>query len=128
MVELMFETFEARSLYVSLQSVLSIYASGRTTGVVLECGEGATHTLPVCEGNALPHAIQRLEMAGRDITHYLMKMLNMRGHALSSTAHMEIVRDIKEELGCVSLDCLSGLDRRNSLPVKNSGKEYELPD
>ena len=86
MTEIMFETFDVPAFYLSIQAVLSLYSSGRTTGLVLDAGDGVTHTVPIYEGYALPHAIERNDLAGRDLTEYLRKLLNEVGLNFSSSA------------------------------------------
>eukprot|EP01125_Pyxidicula_operculata_P003992 TRINITY_DN1564_c0_g1_i1.p1 TRINITY_DN1564_c0_g1~~TRINITY_DN1564_c0_g1_i1.p1 ORF type:complete len:362 (-),score=10.10 TRINITY_DN1564_c0_g1_i1:62-1147(-) len=119
--QIMFETFNVPAMYLALQATLSLNASGRTTGIVLYIGDGICHTVPIFEGYALPHAILRLDLAGRDLTNYLMKSLNERGYSFTKDEE-HVVRDIKEKLCYVAQDFNSEMEKSLVSPT------YTLPD
>ena len=121
MTQIMFETFKVPAMFVAIQAVLSLYASGRITGIVIDSGEGVTHSVPIYEGFDLPHATIRLNIAGRALTDYLMKILQERGYFFATSAEREIVRDIKEKLCFVASD----MTNASSAYLDES---YELPD
>ena len=77
--ELFFETFAVPAFYVESQAILALYASGRTTGVVLDSGDGVSVAVPVVEGFVIPHAVNRIDIAGRDVTQYLQRLLRKAG-------------------------------------------------
>ncbi|EFC49757.1 hypothetical protein NAEGRDRAFT_30071 [Naegleria gruberi] len=116
MTRIMFETFGVPAMYVANHSVLALYASGRTTGLVVDSGDGMTLTVPVYEG--YPNtALSYMDLAGSDLTQYLMTLL--KDLEYSPFTKKEIVRDIKEKL------CHVAYDYENEKVVEQN---YELPD
>lgn len=126
MTQIMFEVFNVPCLYVNVQAVLALYSSGRTTGVVLDSGEGISHTVPIYEGYAIPHAIQPIRLAGRDLTEYLRTILKERGLSFTTPAEVEIVRDIKETMTVVVSDFNEAM--KDADESHACEKNYELPD
>lgn len=82
MAQVIFEYFEAPALYVGIQAVMALYASGRTSGLVIDVGDGVTHTAPVYQGHLLSKCVQRMNLAGRELTEFLRRQLMVeRGYA-----------------------------------------------
>ncbi|EGG22598.1 actin related protein 2 [Cavenderia fasciculata] len=126
MVEVMFERYGFNAVYVAIQAVLTLYAQGLLTGVVVDSGDGVTHIIPVYEGYSIPHLTRRLDVAGRDVTRYLIKLLLLRGYAFNRTADFETVRQIKEKLCYVAYDVEQ--EKKLSQETTVLVESYTLPD
>ena len=98
MAKIMFETFDVPAMCFWSQELCLMFARGRTTGVAVHCGDGVSHSVPVYQGCMLTHAIVGLDVAGRDLTDYMMQILANLGHCFTTTAERDIVRKIKEKL------------------------------
>jgi len=120
--EIFFEQFNVPALFISMQAVLSLYATGRTTGVVLDAGDGVTHSVPIYEGFALPHSVMRTDLAGRDVTRYLQLLLKREGCNFKTTAEQEIVKQIKENV------CYLALNPQKEESGEGEKTRYTLPD
>lgn len=127
MAEILFESFDVPSLYVETQALLSLYASGSTTGLVIDSGEGVTHIVPVNQSFLLRHAIKRINIAGRDVNKKMQELLKAKGFYLESSGGREIVRDIKEKLTYYALDYKREIEKAKKAP-KTIAEEYVLPD
>ena len=127
MTQVMFETFHTPAMYVAVPAVLSLYASGRTTGLVVDSGSAGAYIVPIHQGHPLPHAVMRKDVgSGSDLTGYMAHLLTQRGYSFTTSAEMEIVCDIKEKLCYVALDFKEELETAS----KRDGfeKSYTLPD
>ena len=104
MTQIRFATFNVRAMYVTIQAILSLYVPGRMMGLVMDFGDGVSHTMPIFEGYALPHAIRRLDLAGRDLSDYQMKILTERRYSFTTTTEREIGLDVKDKLCHITFD------------------------
>ena len=122
-----FESLRVPAMYFTPPSILSLYASGRTTGVVLDVGEGVTHAAPVYEGFALPHSVSRSDVAGRDVTRQLQLQLRQSGICLTTTAEADLAKKIKEEVCYLTATPL--YDEAAINDARSQAKsQYRLPD
>ena len=127
MTQMMFETFKVPAMYVAIPAVLSLYATGRTSGIVVDSGFRSTHIVPIYQGYCLPHAVVRNDLiAGSDLTCYMARLLTGRGYSFTTSAELEIACDIKEKMCYVALDFKEELGTAS----KRDGfeKSYTLPD
>ena len=128
--QILFETFNVPALFTSIQAVLSLYASGRTTGIVLDSGDGVSHAVPVYEGFAMPSSIRRIDVAGRDVTEHMQLLFRKSGYVFHTSAEKEVVRAIKEKYAYVALDPKKEEKEWLQSGGRPDGKvvEYTLPD
>merc|ERR1719375_402010 len=117
--------FSASRVYVGVGGVFSLYSQKKASGIALDIGDSVIHVVPVWEGYALPYAVDRLDMGGREITETLRKLIaqtqttHKEGRFLQSSAGKQIAREIKETLGYVAADFDSEAE---------SMKDYNMPD
>ncbi|XP_011692528.1 PREDICTED: actin-related protein 2 isoform X1 [Wasmannia auropunctata] len=126
MIEVMFEKYGFAGTYIAIQAVLTLYAQGLISGVVVDSGDGVTHICPVFEEYALPHLTRRLDIAGRDITMYLIKLLLLRGYAFNHSADFETVRMLKEKLCYIGYNIET--EEKLALETTVLVESYTLPD
>ncbi|KAL3316928.1 Actin- protein 2 [Cichlidogyrus casuarinus] len=126
LAEVMFEKYGFQGIYVAIQAVLTLYAQGLNTGVVVDSGDGVTHICPVYDGFSMSHLTKRLDIAGRDITTHLIKLLLLRGYAFNQTADFETVRQMKEKMCYVAYNIEE--DEKLALETTTVVKKYTLPD
>ncbi|XP_058382156.1 uncharacterized protein LOC131394721 [Diceros bicornis minor] len=123
--QILFETFNVPALYLANQGVFSLYASGQTSGTTIESGEGMTYFVPIVEGCPLHQSTIQMDVAGQDLTLYLLQLLTDSGHSLVGTADREYIRDVKEKCCHVALDFNKGKMKASS---PSNAQKYQLPD
>ena len=139
MTQIMFEVFNVPCFYSQSSAVLALFSGGRTTGVVLDSGQGITHAVPIYEGFSIPSAIEKVQMSGQILTEHMQKLLNGRGaystlpgvkaeqlRTFTTPAELDQVQQIKETMTYVVEDFEMAIDEANE--SKACEKPYVLPD
>ena len=108
--EKFFEHMSVPALYFQSQPILSLYAQGKTTGIVVDIGDGVSQCVPIVDGYAIKGTSSRIDVGGRDITEYLMLLLRRMGYNFHTSAEFQIVRSMKEKLWNNSLTPIKEVD------------------
>ena len=124
--QILFEDLQVPAAVFSVQALLSLYASGLTTGVVLDVGDGVTHACPVYDGYSIREATRRVDFGGRDVTEYLQLLMRQHGNYLDTSAEFDICREIKEDLCHVAESALRRDDP--SLEAGTAKSKFRMPD
>ncbi|KAJ6233678.1 actin-10-related [Anaeramoeba flamelloides] len=131
MAEIMFEKYNVPSMYIENQCVLALYSSGRTMGVSLNIGEGCTIVQSFFEGYQIARSRGKYDLAGCDVTGYLMSMLEKKKEAsgLSVLSYKkEIAREIKEKFCYVCPTCFDEETEKSTNKSLPQTKSYKLPN
>lgn len=126
MTQIMFETFKVSGMSVAVQPLLALYASGQTSGCVLDSGGAVSQVVALYEGYVLPHTSMRLDLAGQDLTDYMIRILDEQGYAFTTPSDREIISKLKEQLCCIALDY--DKDKESQAPTESSERQVQLPD
>lgn len=127
MVQLLFEDFNASAVHVAISGALSLYATGGRTGLVVEVGDGVSQMVPIWEEYVVPHAVQRLDLGGRDLTDHLARLLyEERGYCFDSAVARRAARALKEEHCYVAQHYKAELAAAADSPELE--RTFQLPD
>ena len=124
--EILFEQMGVKALNIEAQAKCSLFCEGIDSGIVLDSGDGVTHCIPISDGNIIKYNIERLDLAGRHITQYLIRLLQRKGYSFNSSADFEFVRYLKEKYCFVSNDIES--DRKLERETSYYNSWHLLPD
>ena len=102
--QIMFEELKVDAVHFSTQAVLSLYARGMMSGVVVDVGDGVSHIIPVYEGTILSHLAKRLDIAGRDVTKHLSKLLFVHGYNVPAETEYSALQEMKERFCYLAMD------------------------
>ncbi|ODN75264.1 hypothetical protein L202_06450 [Cryptococcus amylolentus CBS 6039] len=126
--EIMFESFNVQGLYIAVQAVLALAASWTSskvtertlTGVVIDSGDGVTHTIPVAEGYVIGSSIKHIPIAGRDITYFVQNLLRDRGESavIPPEDQLRVAEKIKEDYTYVCQDIVKEFKKYDGDPYK----------
>lgn len=93
----MFELFNIGNLFIANQALLSLYSTGKFSGIVVESGAGVTQIVPIINTHVSTYAINRIDFGGNELSEYLNKLLNTNNQFIKNKNNLKILEQIKKE-------------------------------
>ncbi|KAA6403706.1 MAG: putative actin, alpha skeletal muscle [Streblomastix strix] len=122
--EIMFEKLKIGFMNIQNTGLLTLYASGKTTGTVLVIGGGLSSVVPIYNSVKQNDGIMKQDYAGKEITEQLMSILTERGLQFRTTTERLSTCNLKEN------QCYIAFDYQNEIKQdpKLIEQQYEMPD
>ena len=126
---LFIEDLGFKALAMINSSSLSLYATGRTSGLVVQCGETRTYTVPIYEGFPLYHALNKTKIGGRDLTEIFRKGI-LEHNIDIKEGDIHTLRQVKEKTCSVPVEHNYSfyMDESNEDIIKRETQLFKLPD
>jgi len=125
--EILLEEIGIRGVYFITQVFASLYASGMTSGIIIDLSESESYIVPIIECKAVGDGIRFLTITGSYMSKQLFLVLENKGIYISERISRVIARDIKEKTFYVSLDPSAEVQKYMVNP-RESSAYYFLPD
>lgn len=122
--EMWFEKFQAKSVVSMCQPLLSFFSTGLKTGITIDIGDGLTQISALVHSTPIVSSFARINLAGSDLTDYMLRLLAFRGFPFRTSCGREIARHIKEQMCYVAFDPA----QEKLIPLAEKQESYALPD
>lgn len=126
-----FESYETHYVLLVNQCLLSLYAFGKTDGLVVDSGEGVTQIGVVYNGHKIDGACEKMNLGGIDVSNYLKSLFLKNDVLFHPSTEKYFLDDIKNKLCKVpesAIEFNKILNSSNSRDKTNNSSEYLLPD
>lgn len=103
-LQVLFDHFDVPAVYLKNTAVLALYATGRSTGIVVDLGHEFTTCVAISNGKTLPQTARKTMVAGRALKDYFILTMMERGVLWTTTMEQERATEIMEQVCYVALD------------------------
>jgi actin len=129
LTRLFLDEFNFKGLSIINSSSLALFATGRTSGLVVDCGESQTQIVPIYEGFPLFHSLNISSIGGKHVSDMFIKGI-LECYPEFDAENIISIREIKEKMSFVpylkEADSYIRSDKDDVL--REEQRLYKLPD